>query len=105
MSIEIDTLLNDQSRPQLCCSFKANCWLADTYLTSEKKGNRCRRVDGTFGVDTGAAVSQFKVDNGLSPSDPVVGVGTMTTLDELNVRIQSIVDKKPSTDLADDHGA
>lgn len=37
--------------------------------------------DGAFGGDTGEAVTQFKVGHDLFPSDPVVGVGTMTALD------------------------
>lgn len=40
-------------------------------------------LDGIFGDTTGGAVTQFKLDNGLSPSDPVVGAGTSTTLDNL----------------------
>jgi peptidoglycan hydrolase-like protein with peptidoglycan-binding domain len=39
-------------------------------------------VDGTFGPDTGNAVSSFKMRHGLQPADPVVGVGTMTALDD-----------------------
>lgn len=39
-------------------------------------------VDGTFGVDTGTAVSLYKASKGLQPTDPVVGVGTMTALDD-----------------------
>jgi hypothetical protein len=34
-----------------------------------------------YGNQTAAAVSQFKVDNGVTPSDGVVGVKTMTALD------------------------
>ncbi len=40
-------------------------------------------ADGFFGPDTGAAVSAFKQQQGLNPSDPVVGVGTMTRLDDI----------------------
>ncbi|MFO1038175.1 MAG: peptidoglycan-binding protein [Geminicoccaceae bacterium] len=39
-------------------------------------------VDGTFGADTGTAVSLYKSSKGLQPTDPVVGTGTMTALDE-----------------------
>jgi hypothetical protein len=39
------------------------------------------RLDGIFGTNTGNAVSAFKVDQGLSPTDPVVGPGTSTALD------------------------
>lgn len=38
-------------------------------------------LDGVFGPDTGGAVTAFKVDQGLNPSDPVVGPGTSTALD------------------------
>lgn len=38
-------------------------------------------IDGTFGTETGLAVSAFKESRGLSPSDPVVGVGTTKRLD------------------------
>jgi hypothetical protein len=38
-------------------------------------------VDGQFGDGTGTAVSAFKTDEGLSPTDPVVGSGTMQRLD------------------------
>ena len=40
-------------------------------------------LDGIFGDTTGAAVTQFKIDHSLSPSDPVIGQGTSTTLDNL----------------------
>ena len=40
-------------------------------------------LDGIFGAATGAAVSSFKEAHGLSPSDPVVGVGTSGKLDSL----------------------
>lgn len=39
-------------------------------------------ADGTFGNDTGTAVSSYKVSKGLAPSDPVVGPGTMQALDD-----------------------
>ncbi|MEV6396223.1 peptidoglycan-binding protein [Streptomyces sp. NPDC051907] len=39
-------------------------------------------IDGIFGPGTGAAVTAFKTDEGLSPTDPVIGVGTMTRLDD-----------------------
>ena len=38
-------------------------------------------LDGVFGPTTGAAVTAYKVNKGLSPSDPVVGQGTSTSLD------------------------
>ncbi|WP_147450231.1 peptidoglycan-binding domain-containing protein [Corallococcus carmarthensis] len=38
-------------------------------------------LDGNFGADTGTAVSQFKAGQGLQPTDPVVGPGTMGALD------------------------
>ncbi|MGP4114926.1 peptidoglycan-binding domain-containing protein [Streptomyces sp. 4N509B] len=38
-------------------------------------------VDRAFGTETGTAVSAFKTDRGLQPSDPVVGTGTITRLD------------------------
>lgn len=41
------------------------------------------KLDGDFGSQTGTAVSAFKVANGLSPADPVVGAGTSTRLDAL----------------------
>ena len=37
--------------------------------------------DGKFGGETGDAVSAYKRSRGLSPSDPVVGRGTMNALD------------------------
>ncbi|MFI6600617.1 peptidoglycan-binding protein [Nonomuraea sp. NPDC050536] len=40
-------------------------------------------ADGFFGPATGTAVSLFKQQHALTPSDPVVGVGTMTKLDDL----------------------
>ena len=46
-------------------------------------GYPCGAIDGGFGNDTGTAVSAFKRDMALSPTDPVVGIGTMTTLDGL----------------------
>ncbi|MDX2241493.1 MAG: DUF4157 domain-containing protein [Leptolyngbyaceae cyanobacterium bins.302] len=47
-------------------------------------------VDGLYGDETGAAVASFKQDNGINPSDPVVGPQTMA---ELNRRFQT----QPST--------
>ena len=38
-------------------------------------------ADGKFGNETGSAVSQFKVEHGISPSDPVVGPKTIGALD------------------------
>jgi hypothetical protein len=38
-------------------------------------------VDDNFGAETGVAVSAFKADRGISPSDPVVGPGTTKRLD------------------------
>lgn len=38
--------------------------------------------DGHFGAESGSAVTKFKVDSGIQPSDPVVGRATMTALDE-----------------------
>src|SRR6185436_7197646 len=38
-------------------------------------------VDGNFGNETGRAVSEFKVENGIAPSDPVVGPKTIGALD------------------------
>lgn len=40
-------------------------------------------ADGGFGAETALQVSAFKTDVGLSPADPVVGVGTMCELDRL----------------------
>jgi putative peptidoglycan binding protein len=37
---------------------------------------------GNFGPQTSAAVVQFKTDHALVPNDPVVGIGTMTALDD-----------------------
>lgn len=37
--------------------------------------------DGFFGRTTGKAVSAFKTDHALQPTDPVVSTGTMTALD------------------------
>lgn len=39
-------------------------------------------LDGIFGPLTGAAVTDFKRSQGLSPSDPVVGPGTSQALDD-----------------------
>jgi peptidoglycan hydrolase-like protein with peptidoglycan-binding domain len=39
------------------------------------------KLDGIFGPTTGAAVSAFKRDKGLTPADPVVGKGTAKALD------------------------
>lgn len=38
-------------------------------------------ADGRFGDETGSAVSKFKAQNGISPSDPVVGSKTIAALD------------------------
>lgn len=38
-------------------------------------------IDDAFGSETGTAVSNFKADRNVLPSDPVVGVGTITRLD------------------------
>jgi peptidoglycan hydrolase-like protein with peptidoglycan-binding domain len=38
-------------------------------------------LDGAFGPATGAAVTAYKTDRGLSPNDAVVGPGTMGKLD------------------------
>ncbi|HEV8430454.1 MAG TPA: peptidoglycan-binding protein [Pyrinomonadaceae bacterium] len=38
-------------------------------------------ADGQFGSETGSAVSKFKVEHGISPSDPVVGPKTIGALD------------------------
>ncbi len=38
-------------------------------------------VDGVFGTETGEVIKEFKKNRLLSPSDPVVGVGTMRRLD------------------------
>jgi peptidoglycan hydrolase-like protein with peptidoglycan-binding domain len=38
-------------------------------------------ADGSFGNETGAAVSAYKSAHGLFPPDPVVGSGTMAALD------------------------
>lgn len=40
-------------------------------------------VDGIFGPETAAAVVAFKVDNGIEPPDPVVGVHAAQVLAEL----------------------
>ncbi|MEV6426558.1 peptidoglycan-binding domain-containing protein [Nocardia sp. NPDC051463] len=39
-------------------------------------------LDGIFGAQTGAAVTEFKHEQHLSPEDPVVGQGTSGKLDE-----------------------
>jgi peptidoglycan hydrolase-like protein with peptidoglycan-binding domain len=39
-------------------------------------------ADGAFGADTGAAVTRFKTSHSLDPTDPVVGTGTATALDD-----------------------
>jgi hypothetical protein len=44
-------------------------------------GYRPMPIDGQFGDTTGGAVSQFKTDEGLSPTTPKVGPGTMQALD------------------------
>ncbi len=44
-------------------------------------GFPCGVTDGRFGNNTGDAVVAFKRAMGLSPDDPVIGVGTMTALD------------------------
>jgi hypothetical protein len=38
-------------------------------------------VDDAFGDETGTAVSDFKSDRNILPSDPVVGPGTVQRLD------------------------
>jgi hypothetical protein len=38
--------------------------------------------DGTFGSDTGNAVTAYKTEKGLRPNDPVVGPGTSKALDD-----------------------
>lgn len=40
-------------------------------------------ADGKFGSETGQVVSAFKTQHNLQPTDPVVGKGTMATLDGL----------------------
>jgi hypothetical protein len=40
-------------------------------------------ADGKFGSETGQVVSTFKTQHNLQPTDPVVGKGTMATLDGL----------------------
>jgi peptidoglycan hydrolase-like protein with peptidoglycan-binding domain len=40
-------------------------------------------VDSIFGNETGSAVSRFKSDNDISPSDPVVGPKTIGKMDQL----------------------
>jgi hypothetical protein len=55
-------------------------------------------ADGVFGYQTGQAVSQFKIDNNLSPADPVVGKGTMTRLDLLTPYQAPNNDQPPSAD-------
>lgn len=47
----------------------------------QTRGYPVGRLDGIFGPDTGAAVTAFKVDHNLNPSDPVVGPGTSKALD------------------------
>lgn len=44
-------------------------------------GYRPMPIDGQFGDVTGKAVTQFKADEGLSPTDPKIGPGTMGALD------------------------
>lgn len=39
-------------------------------------------ADGIFGPNTGAAVTAYKTDKGLTPNDPVVGPGTSKALDD-----------------------
>lgn len=41
-----------------------------------------RAADGVFGPATGDAVAAFKTAHGLSPNDPVIGVGTTQALDD-----------------------
>jgi Putative peptidoglycan binding domain len=38
-------------------------------------------IDDSFGGETGSAITAFKQSRGLSPSDPVVGIGTINRLD------------------------
>ena len=38
-------------------------------------------ADGRFSDETGAAVTAYKTDRQIFPNDPVVGRGTMTSLD------------------------
>ena len=38
-------------------------------------------ADGTFSGETGAAVTAYKTDRQIFPNDPVVGRGTMASLD------------------------
>jgi Putative peptidoglycan binding domain len=49
-------------------------------------------LDGIFGGATGTAVTKFKQEHNLSPSDPVVGVGTSGTLDSLLFHNPPILD-------------
>lgn len=39
-------------------------------------------IDEKFGSETGAAVVRFKQDNGINPSDPIVGQKTISALDK-----------------------
>jgi hypothetical protein len=52
-------------------------------------------VDRAFGPETGAAVTAFKQDRRLQPSDPVIGKGTVTRLDTELVYLQG-VDSPPA---------
>src|SRR5688572_5610433 len=47
-------------------------------------------ADSKFGTETGTAVSLYKSQQGLQPTDPVVGPGTMAALD------RDFVDKPPA---------
>ena len=49
-------------------------------------------IDGIFGGTTGTAVSKFKQEHNLSPTDPVVGVGTSGTLDSLVLHGSPLLD-------------
>jgi hypothetical protein len=43
-------------------------------------------ADGKFGDETGSAVAKFKAQNGIAPSDPVVGSKTIAALDAALVK-------------------
>jgi hypothetical protein len=47
-------------------------------------------ADGEFGNETARAVSEFKVQNGISPSDPVVGPTTIGALDTELVKLGGV---------------
>ena len=56
-------------------------------------------ADGRFGQETGAAVTKYKTNKGISPSDPVVGPQTMARLDQDIFAHDSPLPSPPAIDV------